>query len=148
MICHLEQDAIERDSNLIWNTFVGIIAMPYENLAPQQRPSHLVFVYESEVQNGGHYQYFENSRTDRLQETITALDHLGAQRQKAVLKEAGEAFLSRQRAHPQSAEEFVAGALEGEFSSFDARFHECVPSLIEYLEEHLRLNLSTFIQVT
>lgn len=49
MICHLTKCEIERDPNLIWNTFINIVAAPGEGLTPSQRPAHLVFIYESEV---------------------------------------------------------------------------------------------------
>jgi hypothetical protein len=42
-------------------------------LSAEQRPAHLVFWYESEVQNGGHFQYFENRGTEHLAATIEAL---------------------------------------------------------------------------
>lgn len=47
-----------------WNAFVNVLAMKdYDDLSPEQRPAHLVFCYESEVQNGGHFQYFVNHGT-------------------------------------------------------------------------------------
>jgi hypothetical protein len=43
-----------------------------------QRPAHLVFWYESEVQNGGHFQYFTNRSDHHIEETIQSLNALGA----------------------------------------------------------------------
>ena len=60
---------MQREPYLVWNAFVDIVALtPYERLHPRQRPAHLVFWYNAEVQNGGHYQYFENSAGRRAHE--------------------------------------------------------------------------------
>ncbi len=50
----------------------------YDDLSPEQRPAHLVYWYESEVQNGGHLQYFENRGTEHLAAAVKALGSLGA----------------------------------------------------------------------
>jgi hypothetical protein len=131
----------------MWNEFVQIIISDYDDLAPAQRPAHLVFRYENEVQNGGHLQFFENGGTERLKETIAALGILRAHCQKTVLGEAGQLYLGRARSHPQSVEEFVATALEGDFSKFDSRFHECSTSLQTLLEQYLDRNLDSFVQI-
>src|SRR5258707_8156371 len=76
----------------VWNAYVRLLAGErYEDLSPEQRPAHLVFWYESEVQNGGHPQYFENRGTEHLSATIEALRALGGVCQQQVLLEAGEA---------------------------------------------------------
>jgi len=48
----------------VWNAFVDVLAMEeYADLDPVQRIPHLCFWYDSELQNGGHFQYFENRNT-------------------------------------------------------------------------------------
>lgn len=45
----------------VWNAFVDLLAMEnYTDLDEVQRAAHLCFWYDSEVQNGGHLQYFAN----------------------------------------------------------------------------------------
>src|SRR5262245_43340757 len=132
----------------VWNAFVDLLAMEdYQDLTPEQRAAHLVFWYESEVQNGGHFQFFENRGTQQLGETIEALGLLGATCQQAVLREAGETWLSRSRPGIETVEEFCATALEGEFEEFDARFHKCVPPLCMKLEEYLNNHRSSFVVI-
>jgi hypothetical protein len=132
----------------VWNAYVDLLGMErYEDLTPEQRPAHLVFWYESEVQNGGHFQYFENRGTAHLSETADALGRLGASCQQEVLRRAGELWLSRFRPRAETVQQFVASALEGEFSSLDSRFHACAPSLQECLETHLCDHQSTFVSV-
>ena len=132
----------------VWNAYVNLLAMErFEDLTPEQRPAHLVFWYESEVQNGGHFQYFENRGTAHLSETADALGHLGAACQQEVLRRAGELWLARARSRVETVQQFVRSALVGEFSSFDSSFHACDPSLQKCLEKHLRDHQSAFVAV-
>ena len=125
----LTKKEVEAEPFRIWNAYVNLLAMEhYEDLSPVQRPAHLVFCYESEVQNGGHFQYFENRGTDQLGATIEALGSLRATCQQQVLREAGELWLSRARLRIQTAHEFCDTALEGEFNVFDSWFHACSPN--------------------
>ncbi len=132
----------------VWNAFVDILAMEdYSDLAPEQRPAHLVFWYDSEVQNGGHLQYFENRRGEHLDETIAALELLGASCQQELLREAARLWRSRPRPRIQTVEEYCRIALEGEFSDLDNRFYACKPSLQECLEGHLERHQPLYIVI-
>lgn len=119
----------------------------YEELTEEQRPAHLVFWYESEVQNGGHLQYFVNKGTRHLSETVHALGVLGANCQQQILQEAGRIFAGRERLHIASVEDFVAAARDEEFKALDNRFYKCVPSLQKRLEAHLELHQSWFVTI-
>ena len=132
----------------VWNAFVNLLWMErYEDLSPEQRPAQLVIKYEGEVQNGGHLQYFENGRGDRLEETVAALGILGASCQREVLREAAALWRSRARQRIQTAQQFCKTALEGEFSEFDRRFHACTPSLEQHLEAYLNQNRSIYLSI-
>ena len=72
----------------------------YEDLAPIQRVAHLAFWHDSEVQNGGHYQYFENPAGKRRHEVIEALIALGLDCQAAVLRQATVFWDSEDRKPP------------------------------------------------
>ena len=147
MIRQLTRKDIEQDPYRIWNEFVAIAFQPYETLDPDQRPVHLAFVYESEVQNGGHLQYFENQRTARLQETVAGLEELGASCHARVLADAGKIYTSGLRSQPQTAEQYIEEALEGEFDKYDHAFHTCEPSLIEHLEAYLKSHQAQFVLI-
>src|SRR5580704_12188416 len=109
----------EKEPFLVWNAYVNLIATEnYADLDSIQRPAHLVFWYESEVQNGGHLQYFENRGSHHLGETIEVLGLLGASCQQRILQEAADKYLGRPRRRPHSVEAFCAKALEDEFSAF------------------------------
>lgn len=126
----LSRKEVEAAPHLVWNAFVGLaIDSDYEELTPVQRVAHLAMWYDSEVQNGGHLQYFENHGTEHLQETLAALSTVGAHCQRGVLAEAGHQRLSRQRAPIRSVEEYVGRAHEGEYGEYDRRYYECEPVL-------------------
>ena len=149
IIRSLTKDEVDAEPFRVWNAYIDVLAMEdYGDLSPEQRPAHLVFWYESEVQNGGHFQYFENRGTEHLAATIEALGLLGAICQQQVLREAGEAWLRRSRPRVQTAQEFCDTALEGEFEAFDSRFHSCSPSLQQSLETYLVRHQSIFVSVT
>ena len=91
----------EQDPNLVWNRFIGLLASSdIDELDANQRPAHLAFWYESEVQNGGHLQFFENRPVSLIDETIVALKSLGTAQHANVLKEAAELWRSHLRESP------------------------------------------------
>jgi len=145
----LTEAEVAAEPSRVWNAFVDILAMEdYDDLSPEQRTAQLVFWYESEVQNGGHFQYFENRGTELLAATIDGLGLLGALCQQQVLSEAGEMWLSHSRPHIQTAQEVCDAALEEQFEDFDSRFHSCSPSLQQTLETYLARHQSLFVRVT
>jgi hypothetical protein len=124
--------AAEAEPHLVWNAFIDLIAVEeYERLSQLQRMAHLVFWYDSEVQNGGHGQYFENRGTQRLGETVQALQALGLTCQADILEKAATARSS-------------APAL----AVADEAYHACQPSTIEALEKHLEDHRADYIDLT
>jgi len=132
----------------IWNAFIDVIGRRPKELDLTQIPAHLVFVYESEVQNGGHLQYFENQGTKALDVTAEALKILGAPCHRHILQEAAILYMAGERNPPETADDYVELALEGQFDEFDRRFHACEPSLVNRLEKHLEENLSLFLDIS
>jgi hypothetical protein len=144
----LKRSEIEANPHCVWNAYIDLLSSgSLEECTDVQRPPRMVFVYESEVQNGGHLQYFENQRTVHLKKTIESLGIIGAPCQQEVLREAGNLFVSIERPKITTAEEYVEAAREDEFSELDFRFHCCSPSLMEILEAYLQKHLSSFILV-
>jgi hypothetical protein len=117
----------------------------YADLTPSQRPAQLVFWYESEVQNGGHLQYFINRGDDHSEETIQALHSLGARGQARVLAQAVALWRSAHREASVDAEVYVEEALEDEFGDLDKAFHACPENLASVLQRHLAVNEPEFI---
>src|SRR3990170_6483975 len=105
---------VKEKPHVIWNEFVDILAMSkYDELSEKQRAAYLVFWYWNEVENGGHLQYFENKGTGRIEETIAALQFLGAICHSKVLARATAQFKSGPRSRIISVEEYVETALKG-----------------------------------
>jgi hypothetical protein len=74
VIRRLSKKDVNESPFLIWNTFVELMVdEEFESLNDIQRVAYLCFWYDSEVQNGGHLQYFENRGIDMLAESILAL---------------------------------------------------------------------------
>lgn len=83
---------------IVWNAFVDILSVEdYDDLSPTQRVPHLVLTYDSEVQNGGHAQYFDNQGHSTAAETITALRTMGLECLAAVLTAALDRSLASMR---------------------------------------------------
>jgi len=140
----LKQATVEQDACLVWNTFIEMIALAeYEDLSSLQRKAHLVFWYESEVQNGGHGQYFENRGLERVPETIEALVDLGARGQANVLSMAAELFAA---SPPGSAWEDML--CDDDIDTLDNAFHDCSPNLVEVLQHHLVEHQEEYIELT
>jgi Domain of unknown function (DUF4375) len=126
----VDGDAARREPHLIWNAFIDLIAVEdYDDLSPLQRKMHLVFWYESEVQNGGHGQFFENRGGLRLRETVAALMELGLPCQAKVLSLAAEVF------DGADAEADWADVLpRGMTGKLDEAFHSCTPDVTALCE--------------
>src|SRR5262249_42667212 len=79
----------DRFGGFAWNAFVDLCAMePIDALTPVQRVAHLAFWYMSEVNNGGHFQYFCNQEHLNHCEVVTALRQIGASGCALLLSEA------------------------------------------------------------
>jgi hypothetical protein len=131
----------------IWNAYVELLALSYPTeLSPQQRSAQLVFWYDSEVQNGGHLQYFLNRGTREAAEAIGALRELGAPAHASNLEQALKAWVDVERSVPTSVDEYVEEAMAGEFVEHDQRFG-AGEELFNVLERQLRDHQDLFVVV-
>jgi hypothetical protein len=138
--------ALQENDQADWNAFIQLLALTdYDELAPQQRAAHLVFWYESEVQNGGHLQYFTNNSYERSEEALRSLVELGAGGHARVLEQALTRWRSAARLRPADAMEYVAVALEAEFDDLDTAFHNCEVTLMQVLQRHFVEHEGNFI---
>lgn len=127
----------KRNDNL--PTFEPAIAN-YEELNENQRVAYLASRYDGEVNNGGHYQYFENQGTEHTKETINALKIIGARKQSKILEEAFEMYLSKNRQHPTKVDEFAEEERKGEFGKLDNAFYDCKTEINNLVDEYLEKN--------
>lgn len=135
-----------RQPHLAWNVFIDLLATtPAHELSQVQLVAHLAFWYDSEVQNGGHLQYFENRGVDQVDETLAALQVLGAHEQRKVLQRAAEIWATKARASPRTPEEHAASAREGVFEASDSEYFACSLEITALLEAYLQNHEEEFI---
>ena len=143
----IRRDDYESSPHLAWNAFIDLISDIREEMTPRQLDAGIVFVYESEVQNGGHLQYFANHGSNPARITIGALARLGAYCQEEILVRALELWDSASRPPIKTAKEYSAIPTQGEFDRFDRAYHQCSPSTQEHLEHQLKDHFEEFIEL-
>ncbi len=138
--------ALNKEPYLVWNAFVNLLAMEDEgDLTDMQKAAQRAFWYDSEVQNGGHMQYFENQRRDDYSSVVESLKQLGAIEQASALEKAIIQLRSKKRSPIEDEVSYVKKALEGEFDQFDTEYYDVQPELIDLLQKHLDENLDDYI---
>lgn len=142
----LSRELVARQPYERWNAFIDLVATEDANsLTATQRAAQLAFWYDSEVQNGGHLQYFENEAGRQADVAIHALRKLGASCQAEILATALREWSAVERQPPVTAEEYVENAPRGEFDDLDVQYAACVPSITELLERYLDQHEDEFI---
>jgi len=132
----LSQKIIKTEEYQIWNSFIDILAMESEdNLSDIQKHAQRAFWYDSEIQNGGHLQYFENQKMNDFTNVLNSLKTIGASQHAYVLKNASEIFLSKHRKPIQSILGFITKAKKGEYDKYDSEYYEINPDMNHYLNE-------------
>jgi hypothetical protein len=115
----LDKASVDREPYLLWNAFIELISESEpEDLSDIQSVAKFAFWYDSEVQNGGHLQYFENSyiRYESkinvlISATLEALKILGAKKQAKIFASASAKYLSSLKKHPKDIQEYTEQSL-------------------------------------
>jgi hypothetical protein len=149
----VEKAMLKERPELLWNGFMQFLAKAETmELNDVQMAAQLPWIYDAEVMNGGHLQYFENQYKTLQKKlnilvmaTIDALKIIGAKKQAEILKQASERYFSLTRQHPVSVEVSCKDELEGEFEDLDTVFYDCEPDISHYLEEYLKKHTADFI---
>ena len=151
----LDKTNVDKEPYLLWNAFVQLISESEpDDLNDIQSVAQFAFWYDSEVQNGGHLQYFENKHnlygsekiTLLISATLESLKILGAKEQADILSSASKHYLSQVRKHPKTVQEFSELALEDEFGEFDSNYYNCTPDMNYYLEKYLQSHINEFVE--
>lgn len=125
-------------SDNAWNRFVDYaITHELERVQPDILPAYLVFWYMSEVENGGHLQYFTNRRDDPFETTVKALHDMGSASLAGTLETAFSKWKLREINDPESVEEYVSLALGGEFEVLDLTFYNADPNIADILNANI-----------
>ena len=129
-----------------WNQFVDLLTMKdYNDLSEIQKVAYLCFWYDSEVENGGHLQYFVNHGISLLYELEAALKQLKADSQAKILTKAINVLINIGIPKIERVEEFVEEALEGKFDEIDSEYYDCEPTIHDLLEKYLEEYEEDFI---
>lgn len=131
-----------------WNGLVDMCGMePISSFTPVQRVAHLAFWYMSEVNNGGHFQYFLNKEYFDHAEVVSALRSIGADTCAAILSAAIVQFEAADLERPRSLEEYIEAEAEAAMSDLDRRYHEIGDAEFQAaLQRYLDANESEFIR--
>ena len=148
----LKKSDVDKAPYLVWNALVEIATSNPEELNDLQSVAYFTFWYDSEIQNGGFYQYFENifnrykgKESALISSTLEALKIIGAKKQAEILTQASKQYFSKTRKHPSTVEEFSEFALEAEFDKFDKLYYGCTPDMNNYLEIFLEKYQAEFV---
>ena len=147
----VSRQAFEAFDGVRWNAYVDLLAMSdLAELTPLQRVAHLAFWYDSEVQNGGHDQYFANKASFDQAEVAQALETLGAVCHAGVLRRAWAFAEQAAELAPDDYREFDAWnesyGYGRQLLEFDLEYGACSPELSPpLLESYLDAHESEFI---
>jgi hypothetical protein len=147
----LKKCDVEKEPYIVWNTFINIVACgDMTEMSEIQKKASLCFWYESEVQNGGHLQYFENTSIRGMtdyQAVADALKWLGAKSQSEVLLKAVAIKETEKRGFINSVHDFVTRAKEGQYETLDTEYYRCEPDIIHLFHDMLEKYQNEFVIV-
>ena len=142
------RENFEKEPYQFWNEFIDLLAMENENeLTDIQKNAQRAFWYESEIQNGGHFQYFENVKFNNYSDIIKSIKFIGATDHAIILEKAVKIYFNKRRKIINSIKKFINGSLEDEYSELDSEYGLIEPNMNYYLEEYLKNHQDEFIEI-
>ena len=114
---------------------------------PVQRKAALVFWYQAEVNNGGHFQYFVNKPKFPHAEVLKALREFGAPHSAGVFEAALKKLEGKLPRFPETAEDYAGEEQALDLDEFDRQWgtkgdKEVQAALLRYL----RANENEFVK--
>lgn len=117
-------------------------------LTSRQRKVGLLLIYDNEVNNGGHLQYFHNQGVDYVEEIFEGLEEIEAKCQKSILENAFEYAKKFPVTPVETFEEYQERALKGEFFQLDMLYYKCSPEIVnELLPQYVQKHLNEFVEI-
>jgi hypothetical protein len=145
----ISRKAFEEFDGVRWNAMNTMLALSdIRDLTLIQRTAHLAYWYMSEVENGGHYQYFVNQADYDHDEVVRALGAIGATEHAAILNDAFKTVRATPVGAPQTVEQYLAGEEAADLSRYDTAFADCNRSVFQCLEDYLDKHEGEFIEWT
>jgi hypothetical protein len=151
----IDKTKLENEPNLLWNTFLDMVVMhDIQELSDVQSIAKCVWAYDSEVQNGGHFQYFENAYNvyknkaeAYVAATLEALKILGAKKHEKILTGASTQYFKQRSKHPSTVKEYIELEDDSKVAKYDDKYYDCSPDLNSYLEKFLHSHQNEFIEI-
>jgi Domain of unknown function (DUF4375) len=107
----------------------------------------LTFLYDAEIKNGGHLQYFQNHGTAQAPRVVEALKRIGAAEQAALLEVSLRRVSAGSSGPVDSLDAYAVRAAEGTFRSEDASYYALRSEVVDLLEKFLGDRLSMLVGV-
>ena len=144
----LTKEQIANEPWIEWNAFIELLTMEeYNDLTRNQQIASSLFWYDSEVQNGGHLQYFLNQGVKNVIATLSALESTENKEFYELLKLALSKYESLNLSGIEDIENYIEEALEDHFGEMDERYYSIEPTIQSILEEYLKKNKDQFIMI-
>ncbi len=160
----MPQTSMEKMTDDDWNKLNDFMFQSVDNaLTTNQRKIQLCFIYDSEIQNGGHLQYFTNSAGEYYKETIAALNAIGAYRQKEIFLNYINIYKVLKLHDIDNEQDFVEKVLVGyeyEFKSeikeekfdvlnekYDNEYYECIPNMADLIGDYVMKHKNEFSSI-
>lgn len=148
-VATITSEELREDSSArVWALVMYLAKNPNEQSREEFSSFWLAYVYDAEVLNGGHLQYFHNRGTEEALATISALRSIGAETQAGLL----EVSLQKTQDDPVnrvgSLEEYSRLASERSFRAEDSAYYSGSRPVLELLEIHYAGLLQECISVS
>lgn len=121
----------------------------FDSLSPAQRHYFAVLIYDGEVRNGGHSQYFVNSSGDHWKDALEGLTAIGAAERAKILRKATSLFGSDGPSEDNSARHGqLAGfkATQDEaLDELDPQYYACKENVDFLLSQYVVTHRTEFI---
>jgi hypothetical protein len=148
-IASITQAELDADSSARTWAFIFYLAdHPEAQASSEYRPFWLTYIYDAEVKNGGHLQYFHNKGVSSVQETLDVLRSIGASDHEKLL----EACWSKVKEAPvervSSLQEYSELALEQSFNAEDSAYYKLPQDLFDLLEVHFEALFKDAVSVS
>lgn len=139
------------DSTLEESLFDEIISLMFQKdeteLTSKQQNVLQTFIYDSEVLNGGHLQYFQNQGTEKVNKILPFLEEIGAHCQKEILSKVYDLAQNLPVIGADTLEEYQERAMKGEFFELDMAYYKCPAEIgTNLLQRYVIENLSEFVE--
>jgi len=120
--------------------------VPFENLSEAEQIFRAIWDLESEVNNGGFYQYYYNNSGDTACHVVAALEEIGAEAAAGIVAKANAAFYPVSPSIEQDVRreqlEVIESKYEDLWDSLDEEFFSYPDDLTGLLYDYVKRNKS------